>query len=180
LQQKTHSPQACIGEEPAPAQDLPRARSSADPEYAFWTLNKLTDVGKYFRAYCYSSVLDLGFSRNEIDVLLSLTHHPEKNTVRGISETVHLSKGMISQAVESLRQKKYVSVSHDQNDRRSILITLSELSAPVLEKLREATRTFAEKITNGIPPEQLEAFSQTMAKFCANKENMKIPHHELG
>ena len=106
--------------------------------------------------------------------------HPEKNTVRGISETVHLSKGMISQAVESLRQKKYVSVSHDQNDRRSILITLSELSVPVLEKLKEASLAFAEKITNGIPPEQLETFSQIMAKFCANKENMKLPHHEMG
>ena len=159
MQPKSHSPQ-----------------KAEDAEYAFWTLNKLTDVGKYFRAYCYRSVLELGFSRNEIDVLLSLTHHPEKNTVRDISENVHLSKGMISQAVESLRQKKYVNVSPDQNDRRSILITLSELSVPVLEKLKEASLSFAEKITQGIPHEQLEAFSQTMAKFCANKENMKLPH----
>ena len=76
-----------------------------DPTNVWHALTQVLDVGKFFRTYCYRPALDLGFSSNEVDVLLSLKVHPEKNTVKALSETVHLSKGMISQAVESLRKK---------------------------------------------------------------------------
>ncbi len=144
-----------------------------DTERAFWTFFKLMDVSKYFRNYCYKPIVDLGFSLNEIDVMLSLTKHPEKNTVKGISETVHLSKGMISQAVESLRKKKYVTVDHDEHDRRSVLITLSAMATPVLEKLREVSLSFVQNIINGIPYEQLQEVYQVVTQVYTNKENMK-------
>lgn len=147
----------------------------ADPERAYWAFHKLVDVSKYFRAYCYQSVVDLGFSRNEIDVLMSLTEHPEKNTVKGISETVHLSKGMISQAVESLRKKQFVTVDQNENDRRSVLITLSSMASPVLERLKEASTAFVQKIISGIPYEQLQEVYQVVTQVYTNKENMRAP-----
>lgn len=148
---------------------------TADTGRVFWTFHKLMDVTKYFRAYCYSSVVDLGFSLNEIDVLVSLTEHPEKNTVKGISETVHLSKGMISQAVESLRKKQFVTVNPDEKDRRSMLITLSGMATPVLERLKEAYTSFVEKIISGIPYEQLQDVYEVVSQVYLNKESMKTP-----
>ena len=134
----------------------------------------MVDVTKYFRAYCYSSVVDLGFSLNEIDVLMSLTEHPEKNTVKGISETVHLSKGMISQAVESLRKKQFVTVNPDEKDRRSVLITLSSMATPVLDRLKEASASFVQKIISGIPYEQFQQTYQVVTQVYTNKENMRL------
>jgi DNA-binding MarR family transcriptional regulator len=150
------------------------ASQRAETERAYWTLNKMVDVTKYFRAYCYSSVVDLGFSLNEIDVLMSLTEHPEKNTVKGISETVHLSKGMISQAVESLRKKQFVTVNPDEKDRRSVLITLSSMATPVLDRLKEASASFVQKIISGIPYEQLQQTYQVVTQVYTNKENMRL------
>ncbi len=144
-------------------------------EDIYGTFLKMIDVSKYFRTYCYQSVENLGFSRNEIDVLLSLEQHPETNTVKGISEAVHLSKGMISQAVESLRKKKYVTVDHDEKDRRSVLITLSGIAQPVLEKLKEASSAFIQSIVNGIPAEQFKAVYQVVTQVHFNKEKMKTP-----
>ncbi|MBE6554385.1 MAG: winged helix-turn-helix transcriptional regulator [Ruminococcaceae bacterium] len=147
--------------------------SLPDTERAFWTFFKLMDLSKYFRAYCYKPIVDLGFSLNEIDVLVSLTKHPEKNTVKGISETMHLSKGMISQAVESLRKRKYVTVDQNKKDRRSVLISLNALSTPILEKLQEVSLDFVRNIINGIPYEQLQEVYQVVSRVYTNKEHMK-------
>lgn len=142
-------------------------------EEVYKTFLKMLDVSKYFRAYCYHSVLDLGFSRNEIDVLLSLEQHPETNTVKGISKAVHLSKGMVSQAVESLRKKQYVTVDPDENDRRLVLISLCGIAQPVLERLKEASSAFVQKIISGLSIEQLNEARQVVTQVYSNKEKMK-------
>jgi len=147
--------------------------SAPDTERAFWTFFKLMDLSKYFRAYCYKPVVDLGFSLNEIDVMLSLTKHPDRNTVKGISETVHLSRGMISQAVESLRKKKLVTVDHDKKDRRSVLITLSELATPILDTIKDASTSFVQSIINGVPQDQLQEVYRVVTQVYTNKEKMK-------
>ena len=143
-----------------------------DPTNVWHALTQVLDVGKFFRTYCYRPALELGFSSNEIDVLLSLKVHPEKNTVKAISETVHLSKGMISQAVENLRKKKLVSVDHNEKDRRSVLITLSSMAHPLAEKIRVTCVSFAETILSGIPDEQLQTMLGAVTKLYSNKEKM--------
>ena len=154
-------------------QDCKDARESVNPENIYWAFNTLVDIGKYFRAYCYRSVGDLGFSLNEIDVLMSLKEHPERNTVKGISETVHLSKGMISQAVESLRRKEFVTVGTDEHDRRLVQISLDGKAQPVLDRLREAYASFVQKIVSGIPIDQLREGLGVVTQVYSNKEKMK-------
>ena len=147
----------------------------ADPEIMYRAMSKLTEITKFFRNYCYQSVIDMGFSMGEIDVLLSLDDFPEQNTVRAISENVHLSKGMISQAVESLRKKQFVTVGTDERDRRSVLVSLNSMAQPVLEKLREAYATFVEKILSGVESEQLNETLGVLTKVYRNTEHMKAP-----
>lgn len=148
-------------------------REAEQTEDMLWAFTKMVDICKYFRAYCYHSVVEQGFSRNEIDVLISLKQYPEKNTVKGISETVHLSKGMISQAVESLRRKEFVTVGTDENDRRSVQIALDGKAQPVLDRLREAYAAFVQKIVSGIPLEQLREGLGVVTQVYSNKEKMK-------
>ena len=149
------------------------AREGEQNDDLFWAFTKMVDISKFFRAYCYRSVVEQGFSLNEIDVLVSLRRHPERNTVKGISETMHLSKGMISQAVESLRKKKMVTVNTDEHDRRSVLIHLSTMAHPVLEKLWEASNGFVQRIVSGIPMEQLGEIPKVVTRFYQNKEAMR-------
>ncbi len=135
-------------------------------------INKITDVGKHLRAYCCRAIAEYGISLNEMDVLLSLGEHPEENTVRQISKNAHLSKGTISQAIESLRKKAFVSVRPDESDRRSVLVTLNSVSLPVLSKIREASTAFVQKVMSGIPYEELHATLSIVSKVYQNKEHM--------
>ncbi len=152
----------------------PEAQSN---DVFFHALCEMADVGKFFRAYCYRSVVEQGFSINEIDVLISLKEHPEKNTVKGISETMHLSKGMISQAVESLRKKQMVTVDHNEHDRRSVMIELNQPAHPILEKVKESSTNFIKSISKGIPNEQICEISKVVTQICNNKESMKSSAH---
>ena len=151
-----------------------------DTERAFWTFFKLMDLSKYFRSYCYKPVLELGFSLNEIDVMLALNKHPERNTVKGISETMHLSRGMISQAVESLRRRGLVAVDHDAKDRRSVLITLSDAADPILETLKKGSMAFVQEIISGVGQEQLQEVYRVVTQVCINKEKMKALPSDVG
>ena len=87
---------------------------------------------------------------------------------------------MISQAVESLRKKKLVTVDHDEKDRRSVLVTLSSVAIPALERLKEASSAFMQKIVSGIPYEQLQSVYQAVTQFYTNKENMRSPKTQNG
>ena len=147
--------------------------ASAKTDDVMWAFTEMVDVSKFFRTYCYRSVVEQGFSLNEIDVLISLKQHPERNTVKGISETMHLSKGIISQAVESLRKKKMITVNQSEQDRRSVLIHLSQMSQPVLEKLKESSSNFIQLIISGVSHEQLHEITKVVTQFCKNKETMK-------
>jgi DNA-binding MarR family transcriptional regulator len=142
-------------------------------EEAFSALARLSDVGKYFRAYCYRSISEFGFSANEVDVLLSLQQHPEKNTVKGLSEAVHLSKGMISQAVERLRQRKMVTVDTDEHDRRAVRVHLAGESRPVLERLLGDYVDFVNRMFYGVSKERLADAFYVLKQLCHNKEEMK-------
>ena len=134
---------------------------------------RMSELSKYFRAYCYRPVEEMGFTLNEIDVLVCLKDHPEQNTVKGISESLRLSKGMISQAVESLRRKNLVAVSQSDRDRRSVLIALNAKAQPVLDKIREAYSSFIRTFTDGVDLEQLAIIERVLSQFNQNKEAMK-------
>lgn len=152
-----------------------RSEKSKDSfiEDALAALASLSDVGKYFRTYCFRSVSELGFSANEIDVLLSLDRHPEKNTVKSLSETVHLSKGMISQAVERLRQRKFVTVDTDKKDRRSVRVRLAGASRPVLDRLLSDYVDFVNRMFHGVSKEHLSDAFAVLKQLSSNKEAMK-------
>ena len=79
---------------------------------------KLMSLGKSMRTHCHRAIEADGFTLNETDVLLALTASPENNTVGAISESSNISKGNISQAVESLKQKGYLVTEQSSDDRR--------------------------------------------------------------
>lgn len=106
---------------------------------------KLMSLGKSMRAHCHRAIESDGFTMNETDVLLALLSADDNNTVKAISESSTISKGNISQAVESLKQKGYITTETSSEDRRSLTITLTEKAAPVVEKLQNAEEDYFNK-----------------------------------
>ena len=115
------------------------AKSKFSP-YEIFT--KLMSLGKSMRSHCHRAIESDGFTMNETDVLLALLSADDNNTVKAISESSTISKGNISQAVESLKKKGYITTETSSEDRRSVTMTLTDKAAPVVEKLQNAEEDY--------------------------------------
>ena len=112
---------------------------------------KLMSLGKSMRTHCHRAIEADGFTLNETDVLLALTASPENNTVGAISESSNISKGNISQAVESLKQKGYLVTEQSSDDRRYVAVRLTEAADPVIEKLKAAEDEYFAGFMGALP-----------------------------
>lgn len=112
---------------------------------------KLMSLGKSMRTHCHRAIEADGFTLNETDVLLALTASPENNTVGAISEASNISKGNISQAVESLKQKGYLVTEQSSDDRRYVAVRLTAAADPVIEKLKAAEDEYFAGFMGALP-----------------------------
>ncbi len=117
--------------------------------YEFFT--KLMSLGKSMRSHCHKAVERDGFTLNETDVLLAIISAEDNNTVKAISESSNISKGNISLAVESLKQKGYISTKTSSRDRRSVTIELTDKAEAVAEKLKKAEDEYFSKFMVELP-----------------------------
>ena len=121
---------------------------------------KLMSLGKSMRSHCHKAIEDYGFTMNETDVLLAIISADDNNTVKSISESSNISKGNISQAVESLRQKGYITTKTSSLDRRSVKIELTEKAAPVAEKLKHAEEEYFSRFMVELPKNEASLISR--------------------
>lgn len=143
---------------------------------------KLMSLGKSMRSHCHHAIEADGFTMNETDVLLALLSADDNNTVKAISESSTISKGNISQAVESLRQKGYITTKISLSDRRSVTIALTDKAEPVIAKLQNAEEEYFSGFMVALPKKEaslvkrifpaLQTFSlHTFLNKISKKEN---------
>lgn len=121
---------------------------------------KLMSLGKSMRSHCHRAIEDDGFTMNETDVLLAIISAEDNNTVKSISESSNISKGNISQAVDSLRQKGYISTKTSSIDRRSMTIELTEKAEPIVDKLQKAEEEYFSKFMVELPNNEASVMSR--------------------
>ena len=73
----------------------------------------------------------------EATIISFLYNNPGKDTAADIVELRMLSKGNVSQAVESLMQKSLLQRRQDTEDRRKIHLSLTQAAQPITASLKE-------------------------------------------
>ena len=101
-------------------------------------------------------------------IISFLYNNPEKDTAADIVELRMLSKGNVSQAVESLIQKSLIRRSQDKNDRRKIHLYLTEKEEPVTSSIVLMRKEFNKEVFFGISQEELDLFHKINDKINDN------------
>ena len=101
-------------------------------------------------------------------IISFLYNNPEKDTAADIVELRMLSKGNVSQAVESLIQKSLIRRSQDKNDRRKIHLYLTEKAEPVTSSIVLMRKEFNKEVFFGISQEELDLFHKINDKIKVN------------
>ena len=111
---------------------------------------------------------DFSLSRIEITIISFLHNNPGLDTAADIAELRMLSKGNVSQGVESLIQNGYLERFPDLSDRRRIHLSLTAQSGDIISRIDEAKARFLEQLTKGLTPEELGQYQVLTEKIMKN------------
>ena len=107
----------------------------------------------------------------EATIIRFLYNNPGKDTAADIVELRMLSKGNVSQAVESLMQKSLLQRRQDTEDRRKIHLSLTQAAQPITASLKELFQQFHEELFFGLSKEELELFDRVNEQIIVNTQN---------
>lgn len=104
----------------------------------------------------------------EATIITFLRNNPSVDTAADIAELRMLSKGQVSQAVESLVRKGLVRRQPDASDRRRIHLLLCEKSIPVTDSIDAIQRQFLAGIFDGFSEKEMECFAVFHERIMEN------------
>ena len=82
-----------------------------------------------------------------------------------------LSKGNVSQAVESLIQKSILQRKQDTEDRRKIHLSLTPAAHTITQELEIISKEFLEEVFSGLSQEELELLERMNDRIIENTKN---------
>lgn len=123
--------------------------------------------GKSIEPVCESYHL----SRTELDILLFLANNPQFDTATDVVEKRGISKSHVSESVKSLEEKGYLMRSHQNNNRRTIHLTLCPKADEIVSMGRQGQIRFAETMMQGFSPEELQTMREFVERMARNVEN---------
>ena len=101
-------------------------------------------------------------------VISFLYNNPGKDTAADITELRMLSKGNVSQAVESLIQKGLLKRTADQTDRRKIHLSLLPQTADITAAICSMQANLYSQIFCGLSEEDLKLYEQINQQIMEN------------
>lgn len=104
----------------------------------------------------------------EATIISFLKNNPSRDTAGDIVEFRALSKGNVSQAVDSLIQKSLLERRPDSCDRRRIHLSLLPACRPVTDSLDRIQRRFLEEVFSGFTPEEQSLYISLNDRIVEN------------
>lgn len=124
---------------------------------------------RQFHGLIYEKITEeLKLSQLEIDILLFLHNSPEYNTARDIVAYRGFAKSNVSNAVETLRQKGYLSVATDPDSRKVQRLSLTPEKEDVISRLRQCQKMEFSLMLADISDEEYEMLHKLMERMDAN------------
>ena len=110
----------------------------------------------------------MNYNYYEGKVISFLYNNPGKDTAADITELRMLSKGNVSQAVESLIQKGLLKRTADQTDRRKIHLSLLPQTADITAAICSMQANLYSQIFCGLSEEDLKFYEQINQQIMEN------------
>ena len=110
----------------------------------------------------------------EATIISFLYNNPELDRAADIVELRMLSKGNVSQAVESLIQKSLLSREQDKGDRRKIHLYLTPACEPITKSIEKIGKQFHEEVFSGLSAEERLLFEKVNQKIVENTKKAMV------
>lgn len=98
----------------------------------------------------------------EIEILHFIANCGENDTARDIANIQYISKAHISNSIDDLTQKKYISVIEDCQDRRRFHLRLTETAKPIIEEIEMIRKQIFDILFQNVTEDE----RQILIKIC--------------
>lgn len=105
------------------------------------------------------------FCQGEKKALLELSLSKRDITPTDLRKKLNVSKQRITFIINSLKDKKYITLQMDENDRRKIIIKLSKTGKKYIDKESELILNEVKKELEKFTIEDLEQLTNFLSKF---------------
>jgi len=82
----------------------------------------------------------------QMSVLLTIYLDPPPHTVRGLAAKLHVTKPVITRALDTMGRMKLVARRRDPEDRRNVIVQRTVDGSLYLEKLAELISNFSQEV----------------------------------
>ena len=133
-------------------------------------LDILTAFYKYKKVYekrCQVIMKEYDLRLADIEILYYVSQAGSKNMAKDIVD-LGMSKANVSKSVERIREKGYVSLHEDKEDRRCVRIEVTEAATPILEEVRQIREEIGKSLSEGITGENIDTLKQVMHQMQLN------------
>ncbi|MBU5674091.1 MarR family winged helix-turn-helix transcriptional regulator [Paenibacillus brevis] len=100
--------------------------------------------------------------------MLSLIYRSESCNVSHLSEKLDVKPSAITVMADRLVQSGYIERRHDEQDRRAVLLSVTELGADVYKEAGNRSRKVLRSHLSNLTPHELEVLIGVIEKFAQN------------
>ena len=140
------------------------------------TIAQLTRLPRKFSKYYDRQFLPLlektGLSMRELHVLLFLANHPGQDTARDVTELRGLAKSQVSQAVEVLTGRGFLTRRADGTDRRIVHLTITAEGIPLAREAQEIQAACGRRLLAGLSEEERAVFLDLLERILRETEEL--------
>lgn len=130
---------------------------------------------KKYKKYMEESLVEFELTPAEIDVLTFLINNMDKDiTASEISMNRGISKGLVSRAVNLLKDKNLIGTEENLEDGRSVYLKIINEEDGVVKKVKEANEKFTNQLIKGMTLEDLNLFVKVNNKMLNNVKDIEI------
>ena len=128
---------------------------------------------KQLREYEFSEIRKYyDLKRIEIEILYVLSKADEHNTSADICRSLRANKGHISQTMDRLCKKNYLTAVQDTSDRRYVHYCISDEAMEIVKKVTEKWEELNRELFAGVTPQELETLKNVAGKIGKNMERI--------
>lgn len=133
------------------------------------SLSKMNAIVRYGNFWRTPKLADTGIGACDRPYLFYICHH-QGISQDTLSEALFVNKSSVARRLAHLEKCGYVTRTPDENDRRVLLVSPTEKALALLPLLREMSREWNEIITRGFTEEEINVFSELVARAYANAQ----------
>ncbi|MCR2044553.1 MarR family transcriptional regulator [Anaerosalibacter massiliensis] len=130
---------------------------------------------KKYKKYMEKSLQEFELTPAEIDVLTFLINNMDKDiTASEISMNRGISKGLVSRAVNLLKDKKLIETKENLKDGRSVYLKITNEEDSIVKKVKEINERFKTQLIKDMDIKDFDLFLKVNNKMLNNIKDIEI------